>query len=325
MSHIPAGGAAHVPAEPWEGRDDGYGPEHARWWNSVSVDPEAPREVTLVGFASDEGVRRNQGRPGAFDGPRAIRRALASMAFHDGPRVLDLGDVVLAGGDLASAQELLGRVAAPSLAHGLVVFLGGGHETAFGSFRALRYAGFPRPGRRLGIVNLDAHFDLRVDDHATSGTPFRQMADELGDAFAYWVAGIALPSNTDAQFQEADHLGVQWLHDEACDASNLEAFLAGPLEACDDIHLSIDLDVLPGHVAPGVSQPATLGVELGVLISAVRQVAASGRLRSVDVVELNPTHDVDDRTARIAARLVDVVVDEWSRAPREDVATPSVP
>jgi len=62
--------------------------------------------------------------------------------------------------------------------------------------------------------------------------------------------------------------------------------------------------VLPAHVAPGVSAPASLGVPLHVVEPLVDQVLASGKLRAADLAELNPAHDEGGRTARAAARLV---------------------
>ena len=74
----------------WTGRDDGPGREHLRFWRAVTAagspgsaaGSPAPRsaaesaDVAIVGFASDEGVRRNGGRVGAVEGPAAIRSAL---------------------------------------------------------------------------------------------------------------------------------------------------------------------------------------------------------------------------------------------------------
>jgi formiminoglutamase len=76
----------------------------------------------------------------------------------------------------------------------------------------------------------------------------------------------------------------------------------------DVLYLTIDLDVLPAAVAPGVSAPAAYGVPLPLIAAAVRAAAGSGKLALLDVVELNPHLDVDGRTARSAARLIDEAV-----------------
>src|SRR5262245_18911227 len=93
----------------WQGRvDSAEGPLALRWHQRVTplVDGAAPG-VALVGFACDEGVRRNQGRPGAADGPQAIRRALAYFSWHQPCPVLDAGDVTCRDEDLETAQEHL--------------------------------------------------------------------------------------------------------------------------------------------------------------------------------------------------------------------------
>lgn len=209
----------------WSGRCDGTGPDHARWHQVVrgwvEGEPLAPGSAVLVGFASDEGVRRNQGRVGAAQGPSALRRALAPLSDPDRP-VRDAGDVVVTGGDLEGGQERLGaRVRAILSAGGLPVVLGGGHEVAYGTYRG--WAG--QPG--WGILNLDAHLDLRHADVATSGTPFAQAAaaeEAAGRRLGYAVAGAARCANTRALFDAAERLGAPILLDEDCDREAVEAF-----------------------------------------------------------------------------------------------------
>src|SRR5699024_2947365 len=77
----------------------------------------------------------------------------------------------------------------------LTVVLGGGHETAWSSYLGLVGSGLgPRAGQRWGVLNLDAHFDLREEARPTSGTPFAQMAaaeQQVGRELHYAVLGIA--------------------------------------------------------------------------------------------------------------------------------------
>lgn len=309
---VPAGGAHRVAVGEWTGRDDGPGAEHRRWYNlqratSAAGEQPAGPGVSLIGFACDEGVRRNQGRQGAFDGPRAIRRQLAPMATHRDFPVRDLGDVVVSGQALEQGQELLGRTVAEGLADGLTVTLGGGHETAWGTFQGLDRAGLLSGERRLGILNFDAHFDLRQAPRPTSGTPFRQMADAqqaAGRDFRYAVVGISPHSNTDVLFNAALELGVQALLDTDCHETTVVDFVAAFASSVDDLYVTVDLDVLPASVAPGVSAPAAFGVELRTILAGVRAAARTGKVRVADIVELNPAYDVDQRTARSAARIV---------------------
>jgi formiminoglutamase len=69
------------------------------------------------------------------------------------------------------------------------------------------------------------------------------------------------------------------------------------------VYFTVDLDVLPAGVAPGVSAPATLGVPLSVVEACLQLVKSSGKLRLADIAEINPQRDGDGRTARVAARL----------------------
>ena len=312
---------------PWTGRHDGDGPGHARWHQAVQRTDTAPdpaaAHVALLGFCSDEGVRRNRGRVGAADGPAALRRALAPLALH-GPLARgevglhDLGDAETVGEDLEGGQAAAAALTAAALDRAgarLTVVLGGGHETAWSSYQGLMRSGLgPRAGQRWGVLNLDAHFDLREEPRPSSGTPFAQMAvaeQEAGRALRYAVLGIAAPSNTGVLFDRARELGVTWWTDEQCLAAGTEGitrFVEQFAAELDVLHLTIDLDVLPAAVAPGVSAPAAHGVPLPLIAAAVRAAAASGTLALLDVVELNPGLDVDGRTARAAARLLDDAV-----------------
>lgn len=366
-------------AEHWSGRHDGDGPEHARWHQLVQVmglhghdeadEPAAEPHVALLGFRSEEGVRRNQGRVGAAEGPVALRRALAPLALH-GPLARgevglhDLGDAETLGEELEAGQAAAAELTARALdrpGSRLTVVLGGGHETAWSSYLGLvgsrkgpgagtstgtgagagtgtgavtgtdtragtgtgtgtgAAAGAAVPGttsaeRRWGVLNLDAHFDLRDEPQPTSGTPFAQMAEAeeaAGRTLHYAVLGIAEPSNTGALFATARRLGVQWWTDEQCLAAGADGIrdvVAQFAADLDVLYLTIDLDVLPAAVAPGVSAPAAYGVPLPLIAAAVQAAASSGKLALLDVVELNPALDIEGRTARAAARLIDDAV-----------------
>lgn len=315
-----------VPPQPWTGRFDGDSTEHRRWWQAVTpygraddgvegagpATPDAARPAVILGFACDEGVRRNKGRTGAAAAPAAIRAALGPLAFHLDRTVSDAGDIVVADGALESGQARAGHAIGAMLDAGrLTVVLGGGHETAYASYLGVAASAAVRGGRRLGILNLDAHFDLRDEPQPTSGTPFLQMAEAEAAAareFRYAVVGISEPNNTRALFNTAERLGVQYLLDEDCTAERVRAFVAEFLAGVDVLYLTIDLDVLPAAVAPGVSAPAAYGVPLPVISEACRQVAESGNLLHLDVAELNPDFDIDGRTARVAARLVNTLL-----------------
>jgi formiminoglutamase len=326
-----------VPPQPWMGRFDGEEEEHRRWWQAVrpyegvpvasaagatasaanaspAALPAGPdtRPAAILGFSSDEGVRRNNGRVGSAAAPAVLRDSLGSLAFHLKRRVFDAGDVAVTGTKLEAGQARAGLAVTAMLDAGnLTVMLGGGHETAFASYLGVAHSAAVLQGKRLGVLNLDAHFDLREQAEPTSGTPFLQMA--VAEAAAerslnYAVVGISEPNNTQALFKTAGRLGVKYLQDEDCTVEQAQGFVADFLDDVDILYLTIDLDVLPASVAPGVSAPAAYGVPLPVITAICRQVAASGKLFHLDVAELNPALDIDRRTARVAARLINTLL-----------------
>lgn len=182
--------------------------------------------------------------------------------------------------------------------------LGGGHETAWGSWQGLRRA---LPRARIGIINIDAHLDVRAIGPAgpSSGTPFRQIRQADPDGFDYAVLGVAEESNTEALRSRAEQWNVAVIADGALLDSG-EAGIATIDAVCarnDAIYLTIDLDVLPAGVAPGVSARAPRGVPLHVVEGLIARTLASGKVRLADIVELCPLYDRDDRTARCAALL----------------------
>lgn len=298
----------------WQGRTDPE-PNSERWHQHIQpVANKAPPGCALLGFASDAGVARNQGRVGAAKGPDAIRRALAPQAWHRQGPAYDAGDVACEGDALEQAQQALGERLATLLDAGhLPVVLGGGHEIAFGSWQGLarHLENQNSQAPRVGIINLDAHFDLRDPQHVrSSGTPFAQIAEQCeqhGWPFHYACLGVSHASNTQALFERADELKVLVREDRefaptAIDrlTDDVHAFIA----ACDHLYLTIDLDVFPACEAPGVSAPAARGVSIALLEPLIEAIRDSGKLRLADLAELNPEYDIDNRTARLAARLV---------------------
>ncbi len=300
----------------WQGRvDEGLAHSARRWHQQVLPgDPNGQAAgVALLGLACDEGVRRNQGRVGAAVGPDAIRRVLSNQAWHEQTSVYDVGNLRSEQNDLEALQLEQAALVEKLLAQGhFPLLLGGGHEIAYGSFlglvRHLISSGEDGP---VGIINFDAHFDLRRADAPNSGTPFLQMADACqreGIPFHYCCLGISELSNTRALFDQADQLDVRYLRDSELNSwqfPQIEQALSEFMAPCRAVYLSIDLDVLPAATAPGVSAPAACGIELPVLehLLAFIRTQAQERLRLADIVEYNPDYDIDGRTAKVAARL----------------------
>lgn len=305
----------------WTGRVDTEDGAAGRRWHEV-IEPvaEAPG-TTLIGLASDAGVKRNRGRVGASDGPAALRRMLANLAWHGGDRVrlYDAGDIVCEDDGLEDAQSAYAQHAAALLQAGhFVIGLGGGHEIAWAGYSAIAQA-LSADARleRLGIVNFDAHLDLRQPTSAgrgSSGTPFFQIAEarrSAGLPFRYFCLGASTAANTPALLERAARLEVEIVRDVDAGEPAAERALSRFIAESTAVYLTFCLDVLPAEVAPGVSAPAALGVGSSRAVRLLRHALEAcghgrpgSRLVMADVAELSPRHDPDGRTARVAARLV---------------------
>ncbi|MFK3704432.1 formimidoylglutamase [Klebsiella sp. NPDC088457] len=311
-----------TPADIWQGRDDSAEAANAlRLFQTMAraerFAPAAqPGDIALLGFACDEGVRRNRGRAGAEKGPEILRRVLANMASHSGhDRCVDMGNIVVVGEALEEAQQALrDAVAACQRAGKRTLVLGGGHETAFGHGAGVLDA---FPDEKVGIINLDAHLDLRIAGQASSGTPFRQLAlecDAQRRGFHYTCFGASCAANTQALWDEAARRQVRVIEDlDVIEAFELRVMpeIARNIALYDRLYLTIDLDVLPGRDMPAVSAPAALGVPLATLLRIVEPLCRSGKLQAVDLVEFNPQFDIDSQGARAAARLAWQIAHWW--------------
>ncbi|GHA62670.1 formimidoylglutamase [Photobacterium aphoticum] len=315
----------------WQGRTDPEdGPLSQRWHQHILPADQANDEgILLLGFACDEGVSRNKGRTGAYDAPPAIRKALANLAWHHTDPIYDGGDILCNDGNLEMAQSRLAEDVCHALRqkHKVMVF-GGGHEVAWGSFQGIgqyllqkQHAGNQTCVPRIGIINFDAHFDLRnppagpQSERGSSGTPFHQIqrfCERQNWPFHYACFGINRAANTQALYQKADRLGVLYRDDDQLTYAQLPTRveeLTDFIAECDYLYLTIDLDVFPAAVAPGVSAPAARGVPLDIiealLIPIVEASASDGekKLLVFDIAEYNPRFDIDNQTARLAARL----------------------
>ncbi|MFK2876696.1 formimidoylglutamase [Rhodanobacter hydrolyticus] len=306
----------------WSGRVDLPESRATRRWHQWvrTPMPGATPGVAVLGFASDEGVRRNGGRVGAAEGPAALRKMLSNLPQLDDTPLYDAGDVDVIDGDLEGAQSrYAAKLAALLDADHLPVGLGGGHEIAFATYQGLAlHLGERRP--RVAIVNFDAHFDLRRQDRASSGTPFLQAIEHAaahGLPLDYCVLGISASANTRVLFDTADQLGVYYVRDDELGPLDLPARitqLQEKLADVDAIYLTFCLDALPHAMAPGVSAPSARGVAMDVVEPLLDAIAATGKLKVMDVAELSPPLDRDNVTARVAARLIHRVTHAAGRA-----------
>lgn len=248
--------------------------------------------VALLGLPDDTGVRLNHGRPGAAEGPGALRAALAryGVAEPSGfawPAIYDAGDVQPACDDLEETHRRVTEATLALLDTGLFpIAIGGGHDLTFPFVRAVaRHANQP-----LHMVYFDPHLDVR--DETGSGMPFRRLV-EAGSVDALTIHGFQPFANA------GEH--VRWFQAHGGRVSDMTPDDPWPDRPTG---VSLDMDVIDQAFAPGVSatNPCGWTPEL-----AARWVAAAGRnprVRCFDIMELSPPNDAGARTARLAAHLL---------------------
>ncbi len=278
--------------------------------NIQELKPLSPG-FSLLGYACDEGVRRNKGNVGAIEGPKAFRKAFANLAAHQTLPLHDLGNITCKDRNLETTQEQFSVIVAKALqAKQKLIAIGGGHDIAYGHFQGIRKA--IGNERKIGIINFDAHFDLRqVEEQSSSGTPFWQIAKEES-AFNYCCIGIQPGGNTRKLFETArEHKVLVILRNEMGLQSFKDEFLKF-IESVDHLYMTIDLDGFDMSHCPGVSAPTVNGFSFQEMLPYLVKVTTSQKLVSMDIAELSPAHDQGNQTAKMAANLAYEVMNYWS-------------
>ena len=316
-----------IPENIWQGRDDRLeSPSALRMFQTItqknnfdfsdSANTKTSSQIALLGFMCDEGVRLNKGRIGAKNAPNTIRNAFANLASHASQHQLsDFGNIECLPEQLPAAQHSFTQHIKACHQHQYkTLVFGGGHETAFAHGLGIYEA---YPDLKIGIINFDAHLDLRKSTIATSGTPFKQLADYCQNKqrpFEYMCIGLSLAANTQALLATAKAINVRIILDMDCNEANLnniqnqiQKFIA----EVDVIYLSIDLDVLsPAHMF-AVSAPAALGLDLRTMLTLGAQIVQSQKVQALDLVEYNPEFDTDGLCAKVAARIAWQLYQSW--------------
>jgi agmatinase len=275
-------------------------------------EPDEPKEVdaAVVGAPTDELVTN---APGARFGPRAIRAANATTAYHleawvdwlETLRVVDYGDAPVVPADaVASHQAIEDTIGEVARAGAIPIVLGGDHSITEPDVRACAAVHGP-----VGLVHFDAHTDTAASLYGrelSHGTPMYRLVEQGHVAPERYVQ-IGLrgwwPQEPELRWQ-AEHgitsflmLEVSRLGIDEVVARAVEIVGEGPA------FLTVDVDVLDPAFAPGTGTPEPGGMTPRELLSACRILAERLRIVGMDVVEVAPT-DLGDRTALVAERVV---------------------
>lgn len=276
--------------------------------------------IAFIGFCSDEGVKRNLGRVGAAKGPQNIRKALANLPcrFTQEVKIFDAGDILCEDENLEQSQALLAKAVDRLLELKLFpIVLGGGHEVAFGHYMGiLSHLTKTEQKPNIGVINFDAHFDLRpYPNGGSSGTMFRQIADvcqDKGLKYSYFCMGVQKHGNTIELFKTADRLGAQYILAKdiiSSDNWSMLEKLDDFIKHNDHIYITICADVFSSAFAPGVSATQPLGLDPEGVLKFIKYILKSNKAVSFDIAEVSPRFDLDNTTANLAKVLIFAVID----------------
>ena len=310
----------------WSGRIPESGLRNQYWHQLIQTQDlnkyqfdNSKKNICLLGYACDEGVRRNLGRVGAVEAPEKIRQRLAKLPWHfdKNIRVTDIGDFRCKNKNMESTQQQLGDGVFQLLQKKTFpILLGGGHDIAFGHFLGIHKWMKTTHKKKLSIINFDAHFDLRkVYKAPNSGTPFYQICELLKKEkrdFDYTVIGIQKQSNTQELFDFAKKNKVNYYLSEDVVLKNsayLKKELKKKIKDTEALYITIDIDCFSSIYAQGVSAPSPFGLDPMIVLDMLQFLVQTKKVVSLDFAEFNPKYDSHQLTEHLVARMIDKIID----------------
>jgi formiminoglutamase len=275
-------------------------------WRSVADlvgdHPDAP--AALIGAPLNE----RSLTPGRCDlGPKTLRAVLPRLSTYDletgmelDIRVHDAGDVPLKAVSPADAFEPVRDAVAAQAHRALTILIGGNNAITRPAAHALGL-------ERVGVLTLDAHFDLRdTDQGLTNGNPIQALLDDGLDGRRISQVGLAPFANTRRAHEKAMAAGISVCTARQCRELGLAAVAAQELERlsglCDVIHVDFDIDVIDRSQWPASPGARPGGVPAQDFFEAARVIAAHPKVRCVDLTEYDPSLEVGDLGSLTAGR-----------------------
>jgi len=291
------------------------------------------RRVSLIGAPTDIGA----GSRGASMGPEALRVAdIVPVLQGHGLEVLDRGN--LAGpanpwlppvdgyrhlAEVVAWNEAVHAAVFAELGLGrLPILLGGDHCLGIGSISAVaRHC--REAGKKLRVLWLDAHADFNTNELTPSGNvhgmpvaclcghgprPLIEIGGTVPALNPKAIRQIGIRSVDPGEKRLVHQVGLEVFDmryiDEMGMRHAMELALA-TLDANTHLHVSFDVDFLDPDIAPGVGTTVPGGPTYREAQLCMEMIADTGRLASLDVMELNPALDVRNRTAELAVDLIE--------------------
>jgi len=280
-------------------------------WPNLSdliVGPESTAPVGLVGAPLAAGSVT----PGRCDlAPALLRQTLRRIGRYDvetrrelSTQIADRGDVEIAGMSIEDATDPMREAVSASVAkHPLTLLIGGNNAVTRPGVLGL---GIPLEG--VGLITLDAHFDMRdLDRGLSNGNPVRALVQD------------GLPGRNIAQIGLAPFANSKQMHEDAMSAGNL-VVVAAEVRAmgiavavhralehvahCDALVVDCDIDVIDRSQFPAAPGARPGGMTSHDFFAGVRQLASDAKVRVIDLTEWDPPLDSTDLSALTAARWV---------------------
>jgi len=290
-------------------------------------------QVDLIGAPTDVGASIR----GASMGPEALRVASLPYALeHQGMRVVDAGNLAgptnpwhpprdgfrhleeVAQWNRAVHEAVLGSLQAGHFP----ILMGGDHCLAIGSISAV--AQYCRAvGRKLVVLWLDAHADANTHDITPTGNihgmpvaclcgqgpdALTRLSDTYPAVDAAAIRQVGIRSVDSEEKRQLRALGLRVFDMRHIDENGMRLTMEQALAEVDEnthLHVSFDADFLDSVVAPGVGTPVLGGPTYREAQLCMEMIADTGRLSSLDLMELNPACDVRNQTAEVVVDLVE--------------------
>lgn len=290
-------------------------------WRSIAhlLGADAGAPVALLGAPLGLGSIT----PGRCDlAPEKVRASLRRISVYDletetdlSPlRVFDAGDVALAGVEPAASLKPITRaLASLTDVHALTLVIGGNNAVTRPCVHAL-----DPTLESVGLLTLDAHFDLRdTDCGLTNGNPIQALLEDGLPGAQIAQIGLAPFANTRKAHQKAKDAGIYVATLLECQSQGFAEAVGEALELlarnCAQIHVDFDIDVIDRAHCPGAPGARPGGISPQDFFAAARLIAAHPQVKSVDLTEFDPSLDVADVTALTAARWVAEVLAGFSQ------------
>ncbi len=243
---------------------------------------------------------------GAHRTPEAVRRRLAVLSTYHSERDVDVGDLIgVDFGDLdpqPSNKEIASAAREVVRSAPMAILLGGDNALTYPAMLGMAGEGIDG----WGLVTLDAHHDVRTfAGRPGNGSPVRALVEAGLPGNQVVQVGIAGFSNSATYRRWCDDVGIDVVTAAEVRFGTIEDVLVEAFDrlalSVDHLYVDLDVDVLDSAYAPACPGARPGGLSPGELQAAAFLAGRNPRVRAVDIVEVDVTRDVADRTVDVAA------------------------